>query len=175
MALVVVELLTKAHDRKGFDCGVETLNDFLRTRARKHAEQGISVTWVAVEEGDRKILGFVTLTMGSVSYEDASPSVVKGLPRYPIPLLHVGRLGTDVSVQGRGIGSLLLRLAAEQALDASERMGCLGMELVAKDRAAYEYYLRRGFRPLLDGAMRLYIPISHLRANDARRRDASPD
>lgn len=173
MARVVVELLAKTHDRSGFDCGVEALNDFLRTKARKHAEQGISVTWVAAEKGASRILGFVTLTMGSVAFENADPVVTKGLPRYPIPMLHVGRLATDLSVQGRGIGSLLLRLAAERAIDASREMGCFGMELVAGDRAAYDYYLRRGFKPLVEGTMRLYLPIAHLRANDDRQAEGT--
>ena len=168
MARVVVERLSKAHDRGTFDCGNADLNDFLKTKARKHAEQNVSVTWVAVREGESRTLGYVTLTMGSVAFADASPEITKGLPRYPLPVLHVGRLGTDRSVQGKGIGSLLLRFAAEQAIDASRSMGVFGMELAAIDQAAYDYYVRRGFKPLTEDGMRLYLPIAHLRASDAR-------
>ena len=169
MALVVIERLTKVHDRSAFDCGVEGLNDFLKTQARKNAEQGVSVTWVAVEEGATKILGYISVTMSHVAYEDANPEITRRLPRYPIPMLHVGRLATDLRTQGKGIGSRLLRHAAELAIDTSVNVGLFGMELVAGDKTAYDYYVRRGFRPVLDNTMRLYMPIAHLRANDARK------
>lgn len=169
MARVIVERLSREHDRSRFDCGNPDLNDFLRTKARKHADQSISVTWVAVQEGEKRILGYITLALGAVAFADADPEVTKGLPRYPLPVMHVGRLGTDVSMQGKGIGSLLLRFAAERTIDIADSAGMFGMELVAVDQAAFDYYLRRGFKPLRTGTMRLYMPTDHLRASDSRR------
>jgi hypothetical protein len=51
----VVELLSKRHDREGFDCGSEPLNLILRQTARQHADRGISRRFVLTdEEGDQK-------------------------------------------------------------------------------------------------------------------------
>ena len=102
MGRVVIERLSKTHDRNAFDCGVDDLNNFLKTQARKNAEQGVSVTWVAVEERQTANLGYLSITMSHVSYEDANPEITRKLPRYPIPMLHVGRLATNVGVQRQG-------------------------------------------------------------------------
>ena len=45
-----LESLSPAHDREGFDRGVEPLNLYLQRTARQHAEKGISRTFVLVEE-----------------------------------------------------------------------------------------------------------------------------
>lgn len=160
---MVIELLTKEHGRKAFDCGVEGLNDFLKTKARKHAESHLSVTWVEVEEGQKAILGYITISMGNVAFEEVDEEIAKKLPRHPIPVLHVGRLATDVNLQGRGVGTLLLNFAAAKAVEASQNLGCFAVELIAGDQKAYDYYLRRGYLPLKKDTMRLYMPTATLK------------
>lgn len=162
MARVVVELLTKAHDRKGFDCGRQAQNEFLHQRARKHADLNYSRTWVAIEEGGSQILGFVTLSMGSIQFENLTDALRVRLPRYPMPVLHVGQLATDVRCQGRGIGSLLLKFAAEKAIEASKNTGCFALELLADNDDALRWYLNRGFVQLADGSTRLYQTVETL-------------
>jgi len=160
---VVVELLTKAHDRKGFDCGKLEQNEFLKQRARKHAELNYSRTWVSIEEGHSRILGYVTLSMGNIVFENLTEELRIRLPRYPMPVLHVGQLATDSSVQGRGIGSLLLRFAAEKAIEASATVGCFAIELIADNPKAFDWYLKRGFSPLVAGSLRLYQSVETLK------------
>ena len=164
MAEVVVELLTKAHDRKPFDCGATAQNEFLQQRARKHAELNYSKTWVAVEGASNRILGFVTLSMSSIDFESLDEKIRKRLPRYPMPVLHVGQLATDVQYQDRGIGALLLRFAAEKAIELSATVGCHAIELVADNKRALDYYLRRGFVQLAKGSSRLYMLIDTVKA-----------
>ena len=163
MSRVVVELLTKAHDRTSFDCGKQEQNDFLRQRARKHAELNFSKTWVAVQQGQSQILGYVTLSMGNVAFEGLTEDLQRQLPRYPMPVLHVGQLATDLSYQGLGIGSLLLRFAAEKAIEASSTVGCFAIELIAHNKKAFDWYLDRGFSSLLPGSFRLFQSVKTLR------------
>ena len=162
MSEVVVELLSKVHDRKSFDCGREAQNSFLKERARKHAELNFSKTWVAVRPSDPAILGFVTLSMGSVVFENICEEVRYKLPRYPMPVLHVGQLATDVRNQGKGVGQFLLRFAAEQAISASKSVGCFALELEADNENARAFYLAHGFLELRPGASRLYQSIETL-------------
>ena len=42
--------LTGNHDRQGFDCGRQELNDWLRKVARQHQDKGLSKTFVATRE-----------------------------------------------------------------------------------------------------------------------------
>lgn len=160
MAEVVIEALRKGHDRSGFSCGKPELDDFLKRLARQHQDRGFSKTYVAVELGATQILGYVTVSAGSVLIEEADEEVFSRLPRHPMPVLHVGRLATDLRFAGRGIGSLLLAHAADVALAASESLGVYAMELDAMDEEAFAYYLRRGFLPIKSGGMRLYAPLS---------------
>ena len=163
MSKAVVELLTKAHDRKGFDCGRLEQNEFLNQRARKHAELNYSKTWVAIEDRFPRILGYVTLSMGNVVFDNLTEELRIRLPRYPMPVLHVGQLATDSSLQGRGIGSLLLRFAVEKAIEAAATVGCFAIELIADNPKAYDWYLKRGFSPLVAGSLRLYQSIETLK------------
>jgi len=157
---VIIELLEKSHDRNSFDCGNDELNSYLKTLARQHQDRGFSKTFVAVEEGHKVVLGYVSLSMGNVVLQDADPSVYARLPKHPIPVLHVGRLATDRRHAGKGIGSMLLTHAADIAISASASMGVYALELDAIDAPAYQYYLRRGFLPLKSNTKRLYAPLA---------------
>ena len=68
-----------------------------------------------------------------------------------MPVLHVGQLAADSSLQGRGIGSLLLKCAAERAIEASETVGCFAIEPIADSDQAFDWYLGRGFSSLNQG------------------------
>ena len=159
---VVVELLSKAHDRKSFDCGRDSQNTFLKDRARKHSDINFSKTWVAVTEGSSTILGYVTLSMGAVTFENISDEILTKLPKYPMPVLHVGQLATDIRYQGKGVGSMLLRFAAEQAIKVAMVGGCFGLELEADNEQARQFYLKHGFLELKPGTMKLYQSVTAL-------------
>ena len=163
MADVVIEKLSKQHDRTGFDCGVPKLNLFLQQQARSQANQGFGVTWVAVQEGEAAILGYVTVSMGHIEFNQADPEVTARLPRYPIPVLRVGKLATDITVQGRGVGSLLLAFSARMAISTADKVGCFALELEAADENVFQYYLKKGYLPLQVGSLRLYQPVETLR------------
>jgi GNAT superfamily N-acetyltransferase len=165
VADVVVEILTKAHDRKSFDCGASNQNEFLRQRARKHAELGYSQTYVAAENGETHILGFVTLAMGSIGFEEIDEAIASRLPRYPMPVVVLGQLGTDVAFQDRGIGSLLLRFAIERAVPVAQSIGCFAMVIDADNPKAHDWYLKKGFVSLREKSMRVYLPIVTLKAS----------
>lgn len=67
-ASLVVEYLDDAvHDRQGFDCGVEALNTFLQTQARKEMERRSAITYVLVDPAaPSQIIGFYSLSAATV-------------------------------------------------------------------------------------------------------------
>ena len=117
---------------------------------------------VAVREGETTILGYVTLSMGNDTFENITDEITARLPKYPMPVLRVGQLATDIQFQGKGVGPLLLRFAAEQAIVASKLVGCFAIELEADNERARNWYLKRGFIELKPGGSRLYLPIATL-------------
>jgi hypothetical protein len=57
------EPIHKKHDREAFDCGEQSLNEFLRRYARKSHELGGAKTFLAIDDaGNKTILGFYSLS-----------------------------------------------------------------------------------------------------------------
>lgn len=155
-----IELLDGHAGRDRFDCGETALNEFLSRQAGQQQRKDFGKTYVALTEGD-VIAGFVTLSAGQVATADL-PVQLK-LPRYPVPILRIGRLAVDKRFQGQSIGRDLLAFALRLALDFSERVGLYAVVVDAKDERAATFYRRLGFRPTLDNGLCLYLPLSVLR------------
>jgi GNAT superfamily N-acetyltransferase len=113
-----IQLSGKHHRRENFDCGEESLNQFLKKFARQNQEKGFGRTFVAVLPNENQVLGYYTLSAGIVAFESVSEKV----PRYPIPTAHLGRLATDLSMRGQGLGEWLLIDALERTVLVAEKV-----------------------------------------------------
>ncbi len=149
-----IELLDGHAGRDSFDCGVAALNDFLSRHAGQQQRKGIGKTYVALADGGDVISGFVTVSVGQVAASEL-PSDLK-LPRYPVPILRIGRLAVDKRWQGQGVGHELLAFALHLALDFSERVGLYAVVVNARDDRGGGFYRKLGFRPTLDEALCLF-------------------
>ncbi len=158
-----IQKLSGQHDRTAFDCGKTSLNDFLKKFAGQNQKAGISQTYVAVQPNSSKVEGYYTISSGAVEFADLPDDVRKGLPRYPIPVAHLGRMGVDKAAQGKGLGRLLLLDAMERIIRAADSIGIHAIEVWAKDDEARAFYAKYGFVPLLDDTLHLYISIKAIR------------
>lgn len=158
---VSIELLNKAHDRSKFDCGEEHLNDFLRKHARQNQDVDVGRTYVALI--GQRVVGFFTLSVGSVARDVLQDDDAKRLPRYPVPSVHLGRLAVDVSVRGKGLGARLLIRAMEIVVQVADVIGIHALEVRAKDGKARAFYEHFGFRRMLDDDSHLYLSLKSVR------------
>lgn len=154
-----VELLNTQHDRASFDCGEPSLNEFLHRYARQNAEKGLGRTYVAVLPGDPHIYGYYTIASGTIQFD----VIPEKLPRYPIPVVHLGRLAVDQAAKGQGLGKALLADALTRAGAIALQLGIYAVEVYALNETAKEFYLKFGFTPLLDDEKHLYISLKKLR------------
>lgn len=159
---LLVEPLLKDHQRFDFDCGIESLNLFLRNFARQNDDKGLSRTFVAVRPGDVTIHGYYSLSSGSVSFEH----VPDKLPRYPIPTAHIGRLAVDRRYQGVGLGEFLLIDALRRVEAVANELGIFAVELFAINETAKSFYLRYGFTELADDPYHVYLSLRKIRKLD---------
>ncbi len=156
-----IEPLQPRHDRSGFDCGVASLNEYLKRYARQNAAKDLGVTYVAVAAPEATfIAGYYTLVGSSVA-RAVLPEA--NLPNYPIPSVLLGRLAVDQMQQGQGLGRLLLLDSLRRAQRMSETMGLFAAEVTALDAAARTFYLKYGFLPLQDDPLHLYLSMKTIR------------
>ena len=158
--MVAIRLLATQHRREGFNCGDAALNDFLLRQAGQQQRRGFGKTYVAVAEDGVTVMGFVTVSAGQIA--TASLPVQLKLPRYPAPMLRIGRLAVDVRYQGKGIGQDLLVFALRLAVEFSQRVGLYAVVVDAKHDKARAFYVKLGFIACVDNPLCLYLPVATL-------------
>jgi GNAT superfamily N-acetyltransferase len=155
--MMQVQALTGDHDRQGFDCGRQQLNDWLQQVARQHQDKGLSKTFVAVrEEAPARICGYYALTLAELENRHLPEAWRKKLPRR-IPGVRLGRLAIDTQYQGKGLGELLLVDALTRAQRIYAEAGGIGLFVDALDEQAAGYYLNFGFEASPDNPMLLFL------------------
>ncbi len=91
------EPISKKHDRKSFDCGDPTMNDFFERCARQSHESGAAKTFLAIDNADNKsILGFYSLAPGALAYAETPETIRRGLARHDVPGFRLARIATDL-------------------------------------------------------------------------------
>jgi len=158
--MVIIQLLGAQHIRDGFDCGDAALNEFLQRQAGQQQRRGYGKTYVALAEDGISIIGFITVSAGQIA-TTSLPTQLK-LPRYPAPMLRIGRLAVDLKHQGKGIGQDLLVSAFRLAVEFSQRVGIYAVVVDAKHDKAKTFYLKLGFIACVDNSLCLYLPIATL-------------
>lgn len=159
----LIEELAPRHDRSSFSCGHASLDDFLKQYASQNQKTGVSRTFVATRPGETQVFGYYTLAAGSVELDLLSDEQRKRLPRYPVPVAHLGRLAADRTSQGKGLGSFLLIDALARIALADRSLGIHAVEVVAIDANARLFYLKYGFTELKDDPHHLFLSLAKVR------------
>jgi len=155
------EPIAKEHDRKSFDCGDSSMNEFFQRYARQSHESGAAKTFLAIDNADRKtILGFYSLAPGALAYADTPETVRRGLARHDVPGFRLARIATDVRWQGQGLGGQLLASAARRCLRVAAEVGGLVLIIDAKNNRAARWYTKYGAVPLSNKPLTLVMPLA---------------
>ena len=80
-----IEKLDRLHDVDSFDCGQENLNRYLQRYALVSQRSDAAQTYVGL--AGEKIIGYYSLVVSNVTYEDAAERLKKGLSRNPVPIM----------------------------------------------------------------------------------------
>ena len=145
MRLQAPHPLAESHRTAGFDCGDDSLNQWLQRRALGNQLSGATRTFV-VCCADGAVKAYVALASGAVAVA-ASPGRFRRNMPDPIPVVVLARLAVCRSIQGQGIARALLADAFERVLMVSEQIGVRGIVVHAAGEAARRFYLHMGFDP----------------------------
>jgi hypothetical protein len=74
------------HDRRGFECGVPALDEYIRCFAEQHRHRGTSTVFVLVDSAQpERILGYYTLSAAEVDGLRLPEAERQKPPRDPVP------------------------------------------------------------------------------------------
>lgn len=158
-----VSKLQAADAVEAFDCGEPALNEFLQRFALTNQKANSAQTYVC-RHASGSVAGFYSLAVGSVSPEAAPARVVKGLARYPVPVMILVRLAVDLTHQRQGLGQALLKDALLRTAQAADIAGVRALLVHAKDEAARQWYESWEFEPSPTDSFQLFLMLKDLKA-----------
>ncbi len=162
MTVAAPEPLAAHHDVQPFVSGVESLDFWLKHRALKNQTTGASRTFVACD-GSR-VVAYYALASSAVTVDAAPGRFRRNMPD-PIPVVVLGRLAVDESLQGKGVGRALVRDAGLRVIQAADTIGIRGMIVHALSAEAKAFYERTGFEPSPLDPMTLMVTLTDLKAS----------
>jgi len=160
LALARPEPLSDLHELDDFFCGVGSLDDWLKRRARANQASGASRTYVLAD--DRKVVAYYALASGAIAVASSVGRFRRNMPD-PIPVAVLGRLAIDRSQQGRGLGRALFRDCALRVAHAADTIGIRGIVVHAISDQVTAFYQAIGFDPSPADPMTLMVTLADIR------------
>ncbi|MER9288864.1 GNAT family N-acetyltransferase [Mesorhizobium sp. M0510] len=148
--------LAENHDLDLFRSGTESLDQWLRLRARANQVSGASRTYVVAE--DARVVGYSCLSSGGLDLAQAPGAIRRNMPD-PIPMVVLGRLAVDAGWQGKGLGAALLQDAVLRAGRAAAILGIRGIFVHAISDEAKAFYEHYGFAASPKNPMTLVLSL----------------
>lgn len=146
-----------------FTSGQDTLDGWIRRHGLAAQDMDSARTFVLV--GYDGVVGYFSLTMGSVRRADAPATLVRAMPAYPVGMVLLARLAVHRLRQGEGHGALLLAEALRKAVPAGEAAAARLVVVDAIDDQAAAFYAHHGFVAVPEHPMRLYRRMKDIRAS----------
>ncbi len=157
---LVITPLGNQHDRKNFDCGVAPLNLYLARYANQDIRRRVSRVFVASPPPEpQRVIGYYSLSAGSLAAVDLPEEIRHRLPRYPVTVALLGRLAVDKSQQGQGLGAILIADALQRIAMASQVMAVFAVAVDALNESAAAFYQQFGFIPLPSHPLKMFLPM----------------
>lgn len=157
-----VEAISQLHDISRFDCGGhESLNDWLKRFALTNQNNESARTYVVHRNGS--VVGYYSISAGSVSTAEAPARISKGLARHPIPVILLAKLAVDKDEKGTGLGKALLKDALARIARAADIVGARAVLVHVIDEQARKFYEHFDFEPSPIHELQLMLLMKDLR------------
>jgi predicted N-acetyltransferase YhbS len=152
-------------DREAFDCGRESINQWLRRHAWRNQQSGVTRTNVVCDTATGANVGCVALSAAQIERAFLPRSAQRNQPD-PLPAVLLGQLAVDRRYQGRGCARSLLWFALTTSVRFSKDVGCFGVLTHPLDDELRAFYRRFGFEDLpFDPRRAMIVRIADLERN----------
>lgn len=136
--------LSEDHTTSEFDCGHESLDQWLAEQALRAERAGVSATTVWTPPGEQRVVAYYSITP-TVVHRDELPSRAMAGGYTSVPGYLLGRLALDRQLHGQGHASQLLIDAIERIVSASDQGGGRVIVVDAINDAAGAFYEHHDF------------------------------
>jgi GNAT superfamily N-acetyltransferase len=157
------EKLAKHHELEAFSCGVESLDHWLKRYARTNQQSDLTTTYLVHRKN--RVVGYYSVTAGSVNRQDATLRLAKGAPNHPIGVVLLARLAVDESEKGAGLGRALLKDALVRSASAADIIAIRALLVHALNEEARQFYMRFDFEPSPVNPLHLMLLMKDIRAS----------
>lgn len=152
------------HDRSGFRCGVDRVDNFLANNAARQQDDDLTRVYVACLDQSNVIAGYYALNAHAIDISTLPPALAKRLPAYPtIAAIYFSIIGFHRDHQGKGGGSFLMADAFRRCVQVADTIGAHFLVLDALNERAAKLYRELGFIDLPDHAPRMIISMKAIR------------
>ena len=110
---------------------------------------------------EARVVGYYCLAAGAVSRATAPGSTKRNMPE-PIPIVVLGRLAVDRTLQGKGLGRSMLRDAILRTIQAAAIAGIRAILVHAISEDARRFYERHGFHASPIDPMTLMLTVAEI-------------
>ena len=148
--------LTRSHLVQEFNCGVESLDIWIKQRA--FTAEGRSARTYVICDTQGLVSGYYCLSAYMVSIDSLPKRLARNMPKRS-PVMLLGRLAVDRKFKGNGLGKLLMRDAILRALSGSVIIGARALMIEALDERAKAFYEGLGFISLPPDSLNLFLPF----------------
>jgi len=166
-----IELFDPArHNRAGFSCGVQRLDNYLKLSAKKQIKDDMTRVYVAIQDGETDILGYHAINVGQMNVSELNKKP-RGTPDHgELPILFLGQVAVSKTAQGQGIGSILMHHVFEKAAAVADEVGCFAILLDVISDGDHEAFKRRqgwyeafGFQSFSSNPARMFMTLKQVR------------
>lgn len=160
-----VENLGSAHDVGDFLCGEDSLDEWVRERARRADERDHARVYVISDLAcaTRRVVGYYAIAAASILREHAAKQLQRNAPD-PLPAVLLARLAVDTRYQGHKQADALVRDALVRAVATADVAGAALLLVHALDERAEAFWRHYGFQPSPVKERMLMMPMKSIRA-----------
>lgn len=154
----VIGPLGEQHNQAAFRCADHHITNYFRRHALVNMQSRIATVWVLHDPNADRVIGFYALSTASVDFDAVPPEFTARLPRYPLSVVRLGRMGVDRRYEGQGFGrwlvvNALMRIYRQNVIAAYAL-------IVDPKEGVRDFYLNKfGFIPLVNNPNRLFLHL----------------
>ena len=168
MAFLIASFDPALHDRASFCSGVASIDNFLILTAKKQQNADMVRVRVLTSDTSNRVLGYYVLNAHSIDAGELPDEIGRKAPHHQrVPAAYVSMIGVDLSMQGRGLGHMLLSNALRQILKAADLVATAVIVLdilddgdIAAIAKRAHYYRRFGFQEFPRQKSRMFLPMT---------------